>query len=318
MVPRFKNLCETCTIPPGTRERFLPLGHPSLAGLRALGVRMGGVSLIGPGYRMVRFRPTFHALLYVLEGEAHFGNARAQAWAGPGERLLFPAGEFQAYAPKTPAWRMAWFHLDAARAHRGLGKAFLRTRDPGACRAVERVMAGLLDEVDLRRDRDLVALWSGLLLKTLRRDLFDDDAGFAGPAPEAARLDEVWGLVSSQLESDWSLKRMASHTVWTRAHFARLCASRYGEPPMKRLARLRMEHAEGLLAATALPVGEISQRSGYSDAFAFSTAFRRHAGLPPAVWRGRRKGKRDPLVPSASPTPDGRGRPPSPPRVGGN
>lgn len=289
MPPLLKNLSETCTIPPSTRERFLPLGHPLLAGLRDLGVRMGGVSLIRSGYLMVRHRPAFHALLYILGGKARFGCAQKEGSAREGDRLLFPAQEFQAYAPDSREWRMAWFHFDASRSHQRLGRLFSQTHDPAAGRALQRVMEGLLDEVELRRDHDLMALWSGLLLKTLRRDLFKEDGTPPEGGSETGRLDEVWRLVSTGLEKNWTLGKMASHTVWTPMHFARLCLARYGEPPMKRLARLRMERAEGLLAGTALSVTEIADRSGYRDAFAFSTAFRRHAGFPPAVWRGRRK-----------------------------
>jgi len=56
---------------------------------------------------------------------------------------------------------------------------------------------------------------------------------------------------------------------------------------------VRFEAACQLLANTAVPVGEIGTIVGYADPSAFTHAFQRWAGLPPAQWRAgqaRRRG----------------------------
>ena len=48
---------------------------------------------------------------------------------------------------------------------------------------------------------------------------------------------------------------------------------------------LRMELACQLLEATNIPMGQLAQRLGYTEASAFTRAFRQHTGKPPRLWR---------------------------------
>ena len=52
-----------------------------------------------------------------------------------------------------------------------------------------------------------------------------------------------------------------------------------------------MHLAEDLLATTNLTVGAIASRVGYDAEEAFSRAFRRAHGKPPAHWRAARNGE---------------------------
>jgi AraC-like DNA-binding protein len=57
---------------------------------------------------------------------------------------------------------------------------------------------------------------------------------------------------------------------------------------MEYLLRWRMALAKSLLRRQEAGIAEIAQRVGYSSASAFSVAFTRHVGLPPARY-GREK-----------------------------
>ena len=65
------------------------------------------------------------------------------------------------------------------------------------------------------------------------------------------------------------------------AFFARFTQA-VGVPPMEYLLAWRMALAKRLLRARDLAMDEVAARVGYSSASTFSTAFARHAGLPPA------------------------------------
>lgn len=58
--------------------------------------------------------------------------------------------------------------------------------------------------------------------------------------------------------------------------------------PDAEIRRARMERAAHLLASTRLSVEEVSDTCGFSDAFYFSTAFRKAHGLSPRQWRRTR------------------------------
>jgi transcriptional regulator GlxA family with amidase domain len=57
--------------------------------------------------------------------------------------------------------------------------------------------------------------------------------------------------------------------------------------PLARLQVLRIELAKKWLASTAMPVADIVQKVGYSDASSFGRLFRREVSLTPAEYRGR-------------------------------
>ena len=56
-----------------------------------------------------------------------------------------------------------------------------------------------------------------------------------------------------------------------------------GASPMKHLTALRMRRADAMLRTGAYEVQAVAGLVGYSDAFAFSTAFRRHFGISPSM-----------------------------------
>lgn len=274
-------------LPPSTRERFLPISDPLLSPLRRLGVSLAGQSDVRPGYLIVRHAHRHHAVIYNLEGKARYACASGEGVMNAGERLIFPAHELQAYEPIGLGWKMIWFHFDARESDRRLAGGFGKVSAVNAAATLRQIAGGFLDEWQQRRQIGMLSLWAGLLTRFLRRDLLSKTTITAPGGESALRLDEVWQIAEKELGKDWDLEKLASHTIWTKAHFARLCLERYGEAPMKRLTRLRMEYGQGLLAGTSLKISEIAERLGYQNEFAFSTAFSRWVGVAPSLWRGK-------------------------------
>jgi AraC-like DNA-binding protein len=58
-----------------------------------------------------------------------------------------------------------------------------------------------------------------------------------------------------------------------------------GQPPMQYLAQWRMLLATNLLVRSNAPLARIAEEVGYQTDTAFSRAFRREYGMPPAAWR---------------------------------
>ncbi len=58
-----------------------------------------------------------------------------------------------------------------------------------------------------------------------------------------------------------------------------------GRPVHAELQRLRIEEARRLLATTSIPVKKVASLAGFIDVSHFTTAFRRHTGLPPGRYR---------------------------------
>ena len=71
----------------------------------------------------------------------------------------------------------------------------------------------------------------------------------------------------------------------SRAALAKRFVEMIGQSPIQYLGQWRMLLARRLLKDSKLTVGEIARRIGYESEAAFSRAFRRLVGSPPAAWR---------------------------------
>jgi AraC-like DNA-binding protein len=105
----------------------------------------------------------------------------------------------------------------------------------------------------------------------------------------AGALDPQIGLALSAVHRDpghdWKVEELAQACCLSRSAFAARFVARVGMPPAAYLAHVRLDAATDLLRDTALPVALIAANVGYTSEAAFSRAFKRRYGTPPARWR---------------------------------
>lgn len=89
--------------------------------------------------------------------------------------------------------------------------------------------------------------------------------------------------------STLSLEKLAGLVGLSAAHFARAFRASTGLPPHAWAAQQRLQRAAERLAATAEPIAGIAVDMGYASQQGFTTAFKRHTGVTPAVWRRERQ-----------------------------
>ncbi|WP_018177478.1 AraC family transcriptional regulator [Jongsikchunia kroppenstedtii] len=137
------------------------------------------------------------------------------------------------------------------------------------------------------QDAMLDRLLDLVLISTLR-DWFDS-AGAATPAWYRAEADPVAGralrLMHNNPEFPWTVAGLAAECGVSRAAFARRFAEHVGEPPMTYLTNWRLALAADLLADPGVTLESVARAVGYSDAFAFSSAFKRVRGVSPTRHR---------------------------------
>lgn len=92
-------------------------------------------------------------------------------------------------------------------------------------------------------------------------------------------------LIDADPLAAWSVAVLARRCGVDRSYLAREFRQFHGCAPSVYLARVRLAQGAALLAGGA-SVAQAAAQCGYSDAFAFSKAFRRHYRVPPSQWRG--------------------------------
>jgi AraC-like DNA-binding protein len=86
----------------------------------------------------------------------------------------------------------------------------------------------------------------------------------------------------------WTLEELAQASGTSRSVLAERFAALVGSTPMQYLTQWRMLLAANLLCGSNAPLSRIAEDVGYQTDTAFSRAFRREFGTPPAAWRRAR------------------------------
>ena len=86
----------------------------------------------------------------------------------------------------------------------------------------------------------------------------------------------------------WTLDELARAANSSRSVLAERFQELVGQSPMQYLTQWRMLLATNLLRRSNVPLSRIAEEVGYLNDTAFSRAFRREFGTPPAAWRRSR------------------------------
>lgn len=83
----------------------------------------------------------------------------------------------------------------------------------------------------------------------------------------------------------WTLEQLAAQAGVSRSVLAERFAHYVGQPPMHYLSQWRMQLATRMLAEPTAKVVAVANALGYESEAAFSRAFKKSAGVAPAMWR---------------------------------
>ncbi|QBR92502.1 helix-turn-helix transcriptional regulator [Nocardioides euryhalodurans] len=92
-------------------------------------------------------------------------------------------------------------------------------------------------------------------------------------------------LVDALDDHDASPEERADRLHFSRFHADRMIRSVAGEPPQAFRRRILLERAAYRMVTTTAPLLDIAVEAGYASHEAFTRAFARAYGVPPATWR---------------------------------
>lgn len=130
-------------------------------------------------------------------------------------------------------------------------------------------------------------------IELLRHKILAADPGSAGWLAALAdpSLGRCLAFIHDDPNRDWSVQTLAAVSGLSRSTFAERFEEVLETSPMRYIRDWRLYLASVALGTTRRPVAAVAYDAGYGTEAAFSRAFSRAYGMPPATWRQRsRKG----------------------------
>jgi AraC-like DNA-binding protein len=126
-----------------------------------------------------------------------------------------------------------------------------------------------------------------LFVEVVRRHLAAMPAGQRGwlAGLRDPMVGRALGLLHERPAHPWTLDELAKGSGSSRSVLAQRFAHFVEDPPMQYLTHWRMQLAARLLAESTRKVAAVALEVGYDSEAAFSRAFRKATGVPPATWR---------------------------------
>jgi AraC-like DNA-binding protein len=126
-----------------------------------------------------------------------------------------------------------------------------------------------------------------LFVEALRRyaeTLPPEGRGWLAGARDA-HVGRALALMHAEPGKAWTVDDLAREAAISRSALGDRFTALVGEPPMQYLMRWRLALAAQTLRSGKEAISRIAARSGYDSEAAFSRAFKREFGVPPAAWR---------------------------------
>ncbi len=240
-----------------------------------------------------RYRvPGLHLLL-ITEGSISGRSAIGEAVAHPGEMLCFPSTDRNEYANHAPLrYYEAHVFLALPPRHRhwlwldGIGPLPLHVRlgsaAPRMQRAFDAVCLNLAQTSAVHRARVASALWEIIAIL----------AECARPESGAAPVLDLWQRARQRLGEDLAreleVRAVAAEVDLSVDHFIRGFRRRFGISPGEYRAQQRLRQGAHLLRSGDEPIKAVARAVGFTDAYAFTRAFRRWLGVLPSDLRAGR------------------------------
>lgn len=279
-----KKICKKYILSPSCREIYLSHGVDMLQNLREKGLAYGGVSFVKDYYSIIRSESECNHLIFTLKGQGKLYVPDGEFDLLPGTLYVGKAGLPHHYTLDGEYWEFAWLifsPLDNKLNNAIKNSPMIRNSLNGT--NVKSLIEKVCEE-NFQPDRhtpDAMLAIDNLLLITLSREFSLEQSDVDS---ERAKFNELKNKICQDLRRNWDIQMLIreSRMFYVPVHFNRLCKKHWGMPAMKKVTELRMMEAKKLLQYTDYPIGLISEQVGYSNPYAFSTAFKKYFKASPS------------------------------------
>lgn len=253
-------------------------GAPTCAALSSHQIIHLGIVKAEEPYRFVRTNPSVTQFLACIGGAGYVMVNGEWVLCESGKAVLFPQHSAIAYhAVGGKQWKLVWVcyrRSDGSASVSTVSSPVFAAYDAAPLyHAVYSLQTECLGKNDPDVCQHLIAVIHRLVLR------------FAQPWKREDRLHRIWEKVTADLESEWTLDRLAREAHCSGEHLRRLCQKELGRSPIQHVIYLRLQKAATLLVTTDSKIESIAGQVGYRDAYAFSSIFKKWMGCSPTEYR---------------------------------
>ncbi len=242
--------------------------------LSAHEIILAGLTEAGADFCFARIDPAWSQLLACTGGVGWVWIDNGWQRCEAGQVYVTPPSAFHAYrSDRMIPWSLCWVQSPGDWLRVG-DRPLLLSAETGPLAAS---ISGLHREVMQPADPSLLPPWAFLVSSYARRLV---QLGGGDP-----RLRLLWETVNADLAGPWTVEELARRVHLSPEHLRRLCHAHLAASPMRHVTALRMRRAAAFLASESYTIEAVARLVGYDSPYAFSTAFKRHMGMPPSEYR---------------------------------
>lgn len=226
----------------------------------------------------------------VLEGEGELEYDGRSYPLSAGSCVFIDCRRPYVHATSTHLWKLMWVHFDGATMPGVYLKYCERGGQPAFRGPDEKDYEELLTQIyrtagaeDHVRDMHINELLAALLSR-LMTSAWSPATQHKSTGSHRA-LSDVKAWIDLHFQEKIALDDLADKFFINKFYLTRLFKEQYGSSIGNYILSLRISRAKELLRFTDLPIDEIGQRCGNSDANYFSRTFRKIEGVSPSEYR---------------------------------
>ena len=248
--------------------------------LKVRGVLSAGITKHKKSYYQERSGVNFHVILYALSGSATVKIGKNKTKVCSGDVLVAPAGSSYSVSCESNGWNTFWFHLGKTESWKGLFDIPIHVEKSKNFSKLTQIVQLYSEEVYATElSPVMLESYASIITEYIKRDFLVDYS-----VPEKKKLETLLVEMRRTLGFKWSAVNAAGRLGVSVKRLNTLCMEVHSETFSKILFRNRMQKAFEMLSIGKYSYSEVANETGYSDAYAFSKAFKLFYGKSPHLF----------------------------------
>ena len=233
-------------------------------------------------------RVDYH-VLYIYKGQCFAIKHGREIVAGEGTLILYRPGERQQYrfegSDNSVSCYLHFSGTECEKLMEGLGLSGDDTLFVGKSGTLKSIMEKMILEHGSKR-AGFEEMCNSCLLEffavAVRKSAYNNNPNIS---ENIRKIDAVRLLMHEHFAENLPLQYYADYTNLSLSRFAHLFKDTVGMTPVSYITKIKIDKAISLLNSTDMPIGEIAERTGFSDQNYFGITFKKVMGISPKAFR---------------------------------